>query len=84
MSGLQSVGVWITLRNRNENARKSTVERDMRVRMREQLRNAETVCDAERETTFYRARAGARTTGHSHDLERTAEMKPSDFRRDEE
>jgi hypothetical protein len=64
--------------------RKSTVERDMRVGMPEQLRNAETVCNAERETAFYRARADARTTGYSHDLERTAEMKPSDFRGDEE
>ena len=56
----------------------------MRVRMPEQLRNGETVCDAERETAFYRARADARATGHSHVLERTAEMKPSDFRGDEE
>ena len=50
-------------------ARKSTVERDMRVRTPEHLRDAETVCDAERETPVYRARGDTWPVRRSHGLD---------------
>ncbi len=50
-------------------ARKSTVERDMRVRTPEDLRDAETVCDAERENPICRARVDTWPVRPSHGLD---------------